>query len=143
MNSIVLKPIGVISSPFKKIDEIPKQSIYAKEKKAVVEIMDAYRDGLKDLENCSHIIIQFYFHKVNGYDLITQTPWSDVKKGVFSTRSPRRPNPIGITIVKLNNIDGCRLEIQGVDMLDQTPVLDIKPYDHKLNPKDSDCYYHK
>lgn len=136
MNDIIIKPIGYIESPFKKVEEIPPQSIYANEKTAVIEIMDEYKEGLKDLEKYTHIIVQFYFHKSKGYDLLTLTPWSDEKKGVFSTRSPRRPNPIGITIVKLKSIQGCRLEIQGVDMLDKTPVLDIKPYVAKLNPKD-------
>lgn len=135
MSDIIVKPIGFISTPFKKIEEIPPQSIYAKEKTAVIELLEEYKDGLKDLEKCSHIVIQFYFHMSKGCELLTLTPWSDEKKGVFSTRSPRRPNPIGITIVELKKIEGCRIEIQGVDMLDQTPVLDIKPYVPKLNPE--------
>ena len=136
MNNIIVKPIGFIVSPFKKVEDIPPQSIYAKEQTAVIELKEEYKEGLKDLDKFSHIVVQFYFHQSKGYDLHTLTPWSDEKKGVFSTRSPRRPNPIGITIVKLKSIDGCRLEIQGVDMLDKTPVLDIKPYVSKLNPKD-------
>jgi tRNA-Thr(GGU) m(6)t(6)A37 methyltransferase TsaA len=135
MSDITLRPIGYISSPFKTVEEIPPQSIYAKEKIATINIMEEYKEGLKDLDNYSHIIVQFYFHESKGYDLLTLTPWSEERKGVFSTRSPRRPNPIGITIVELRKIDGCTLEIQGVDMLDQTPVLDIKPYVEKLNPE--------
>ncbi|SHK02664.1 tRNA (N6-threonylcarbamoyladenosine(37)-N6)-methyltransferase TrmO [Paramaledivibacter caminithermalis] len=134
MSGIILKPIGFISSPFKRLEEIPPQSTHAKDKTAIIEIMEEYKEGLKDLDNYSHIIVQFYFHKSKDYDLMTTTPWSKEKKGVFATRSPRRPNPVGVTIVKLKSIDGCKLEIQGVDMLDQTPVLDIKPYVASLNP---------
>ncbi len=134
MNNIVFEPIGYIKSPFKKLDEIPPQSIYAKQKIAIIEIMEKYKEGLRHLDRNSHIIVQFYFHKSKNYDLLTQTPWSEEEKGVFATRSPRRPNPIGITVVKLKQIKGCKLEIEGVDMLDGTPVLDIKPYSPKLNP---------
>ncbi|WP_341349562.1 SAM-dependent methyltransferase [Clostridium botulinum] len=82
----------------------------------------------------SHIIILFYFNKSKDFDLITKTPWSDEKKGVFSTRSPRRPNPIGLSIVKLIEIDHNKIIIKVIDMLDGTPVLDIKPYSKELNP---------
>lgn len=135
MKDIVLKPIGFIKSPFKNIEDIPPQSVYAHEKTASIDLAEEYKDGLKDLEKCEYIVVQFYFHKSKGYDLLTLTPWSDERKGLFSTRSPRRPNPIGISIVKLLKVDGCRLEIQGVDMLDETPVIDIKPYVAKLNPE--------
>jgi tRNA-Thr(GGU) m(6)t(6)A37 methyltransferase TsaA len=135
MSSINLKPIGFVHSPFKSIDEIPPQSIYASDKIATIEIMDEYKEGLKDLDKFSHIVVQFYFHKSKGYNLLTLTPWSEEKKGVFATRSPRRPNPIGITIARLISIEGSTIKIQGVDMLDKTPVLDIKPYFEKLNPK--------
>lgn len=91
-------------------------------------------EGLKYLDKSSHIIILFYFNKSKDFDLITKTPWSDEKKGVFSTRSPRRPNPIGLSIVKLIEIDHNKIIIEGIDMLDGTPVLDIKPYSEELNP---------
>lgn len=135
MSDIIVKPIGYIASPFKSIEEIPPQSVYAKEKVATIKLMEEYKEGLKDLENYSHIIVQFYFHQSKGYELLTLTPWSDERKGVFATRSPKRPNPIGISIVKLRKIEGCHIEIEGVDMLDQTPVIDIKPYVAKLNPE--------
>lgn len=135
MDKIIFKPIGYIKTSFKDTSEIPPQSIYAKDKKAIIEINEEYKKGLMNLEENSYIVVLFYFHKSKEYDLLTLTPWSDEKKGVFSTRSPRRPNPIGISIVKLNKINGCNLEIQGVDMLDKTPVIDIKPYSPKLNPE--------
>ncbi|KEJ01017.1 methyltransferase [Clostridium botulinum A2B7 92] len=134
MDAIKLNPIGYIKSPFKNLEEIPPQSIYTKDKKALIEIKEELVEGLKDLDKNSHIIILFYFNKSKDFNLITKTPWSDEKKGVFSTRSPRRPNPIGLSIVKLIGIDHNKIIIEGVDMLDGTPVLDIKPYSEKLNP---------
>ncbi|EKN42675.1 hypothetical protein CFSAN001627_05282, partial [Clostridium botulinum CFSAN001627] len=102
--------------------------------KALIEIKEELVEGLKDLDKNSHIIILFYFNKSKDFNLITKTPWSDEKKGVFSTRSPRRPNPIGLSIVKLIEIDHNKIIIKGIDMLDGTPVLDIKPYSEELNP---------
>ncbi|MCJ8173005.1 tRNA (N6-threonylcarbamoyladenosine(37)-N6)-methyltransferase TrmO [Clostridium botulinum] len=134
MNTIKLNPIGYIKSPFKNLEDIPPQNIYAKDKKALIEIKEELVEGLKDLDKNSHIIILFYFNKSKDCDLITKTPWSDEKKGVFSTRSPRRPNPIGLSIVKLIEIDHNKIIIKGIDMLDGTPVLDIKPYSKELNP---------
>ncbi|AUN11176.1 tRNA (N6-threonylcarbamoyladenosine(37)-N6)-methyltransferase TrmO [Clostridium botulinum] len=134
MNTIKLNPIGYIKSPFKNLEEIPPQSIYAKDKKALIEIKEELVEGLKDLDKNSHIIILFYFNKSKDFNLITKTPWSDEKKGVFSTRSPKRPNPIGLSIVKLIEIDHNKIIIKGIDMLDGTPVLDIKPYSEELNP---------
>ncbi|NFA97250.1 tRNA (N6-threonylcarbamoyladenosine(37)-N6)-methyltransferase TrmO [Clostridium botulinum] len=134
MNTIKLNPIGYIKSPFKNLEDIPPQNIYAKDKKALIEIKEELVEGLKDLDKNSHIIILFYFNKSKDFDLITKTPWSDEKKGVFSTRSPRRPNPIGLSIVKLIEIDHNKIIIKGIDMLDGTPVLDIKPYSKELNP---------
>ncbi|ACQ54950.1 tRNA (N6-threonylcarbamoyladenosine(37)-N6)-methyltransferase TrmO [Clostridium botulinum] len=134
MDTIKLNPIGYIKSPFKNLEEIPPQSIYAKDKKALIEIKEELVKGLKDLDKNSHIIILFYFNKSKDFNLITKTPWSDEKKGVFSTRSPKRPNPIGLSIVKLIEIDHNKIIIEGIDMLDGTPVLDIKPYLEELNP---------
>ncbi|MHB9923794.1 tRNA (N6-threonylcarbamoyladenosine(37)-N6)-methyltransferase TrmO [Clostridium botulinum] len=134
MNTIKLNPIGYIKSPFKNLEEIPPQNIYAKDKKALIEIKEELVKGLKDLDKNSHIIILFYFNKSKDFNLITKTPWSDEKKGVFSTRSPKRPNPIGLSIVKLIEIDHNKIIIEGIDMLDGTPVLDIKPYLEELNP---------
>ncbi|EJO5346793.1 tRNA (N6-threonylcarbamoyladenosine(37)-N6)-methyltransferase TrmO [Clostridium botulinum] len=134
MDTIKLEPIGYVKSPFKTLDEIPPQSIYAKDKKALIELNEELIDGLKDLDKNSHIIVIFYFDKSKDFNLITKTPWSDEKKGVFSTRSPKRPNPIGLSIVKLIEINHNKILIEGVDMLDGTPVLDIKPYSEKLNP---------
>ncbi len=134
MEKIVLEPIGFVNSPFKKLEDIPRQSIYANDKTALIKISDKYKDGLKGLERFSHIIVLFYFNKSDHYDLLTTTHWSTKKRGIFGTRSPHRPNHIGLSIVELVRIDGNILEIKGVDMLDNTLVLDIKPYSPGLNP---------
>ncbi|MCY6371487.1 tRNA (N6-threonylcarbamoyladenosine(37)-N6)-methyltransferase TrmO [Clostridium ganghwense] len=137
MDKIVFEPIGFIKSPFKELNEIPSQSVHAKDKRAVIEIKEELKDGLKDLETFSHIMVFFNFNKVTDYELLVKTPWSDEKKGVFATRSPKRPNEIGVSVVKLIKVEGCSVEIEGVDMLDGTPVLDIKPYASNLNPNDA------
>lgn len=134
MENVQFSPIGYIESPFKDVKDIPPQSIYAKDQKAVIHIKEKYREGLKDLEKLTHIIVLFHFNKSKDFELVTKTPWSDEKKGVFSTRSPRRPNAIGMSIVKILEVVENKITIEGVDMLDGTPVLDIKPYNEKLNP---------
>lgn len=134
MEDVKFNPIGYVESPFKELKDIPSQSIYAKDKKAIIHIKEEYRQGLKDLDKLTHIIVLFHFNKSREFELITQTPWSDEKKGVFSTRSPRRPNAIGMSIVKILEVVENKITIEGVDMLDSTPVLDIKPYNEKLNP---------
>jgi tRNA-Thr(GGU) m(6)t(6)A37 methyltransferase TsaA len=93
-----------------------------------VELDPAYEEGLADLDGFSHVILLFGLHRSTGYQL-TVTPRLDpAPRGLFATRSPRRPNPIGMTVVRLLAVEGCRLRVQGVDMLDGTPLLDIKPY---------------
>lgn len=136
MEEICFRAIGYIKSPFKTTGEIPRQSIYASDKTAVIEIKEEFREGLLGLEEASYIVVLFNFHQSKEYQLIQKPHQSNVEKGVFATRSPHRPNGIGISIVKLLKVDGCKLEIQGVDMLDATPVLDIKPYSAALNPKE-------
>lgn len=123
------KPIGVIHTPFKTRRETPRQGFLTKEV-GEVEIYDRYEKGLKDIEGFSHLILIWMFHEFRGRPLIVTPPHHPEPKprGVFATRSPDRPNPIGVTIVKLLERRGNRLKIQGIDMLDGTPLLDIKPY---------------
>jgi tRNA-Thr(GGU) m(6)t(6)A37 methyltransferase TsaA len=87
-----------------------------------------FEAGLTDIEGFSHLFVLWVFDRVEGFDLIGTPPGDDRPHGVFATRSPRRPNPIGLTVVELLERDGCKLRIRGVDMLDGTPILDIKPY---------------
>jgi tRNA (adenine37-N6)-methyltransferase len=94
----------------------------------VLELLPQFEPGLLDIDGFSHLYVLWVFDRVDGYDLFATPPTSDRPRGVFSTRSPRRPNPIGLTVVSLLRRDGARLHVRGVDMLDGTPILDIKPY---------------
>lgn len=134
MNPVKYKPIGIIHSPFKNLTGIPRQAAGAPDITAKIEIFDEYIDGLMDLDGFSHIVVIFHLHLVKKGSLKASPPWDNREHGVFATRSPRRPNPIGISVVRLENIDRNILNISGVDMADGTPVLDIKPYIPTLNP---------
>lgn len=136
MKPVVFEPIGVIHSPYKDTDEIPRQSIYAAEVRAQIELREELTAGLYTLEEFPYIVILFHFHEAHDFLLQQRSRHDQNLRGVFATRSPRRPNPIGMTIAKLVVINGNILEIEGVDMLDGTPVLDIKPYNPGLNPQD-------
>jgi tRNA-Thr(GGU) m(6)t(6)A37 methyltransferase TsaA len=122
------KSIGTIHTPFKEIKQMPIQSSGAKGIKGTVKLKKRFIKGLFDLEKFSHIYLIYHFHKSEGYNLQV-TPFLDNKQhGVFATRAPRRPNPIGISVVKLMNIKDNILEIENVDMINGTPLIDIKPY---------------
>lgn len=140
MAGISFQPIGYVESPYKNLAEIPRQSIYAPDRTAVIKVLEPYKEGLKGLEQNEHIIILFHFHRSEGYSLSARPHGSQEEKGVFATRSPHRPNPIGLTISRLLRVEGTNLIIQGVDMLDGTPVLDIKPYSPGLMPSGEDGY---
>ncbi|KYC46313.1 MAG: S-adenosyl-L-methionine-binding protein [Candidatus Methanofastidiosum methylothiophilum] len=128
MKEIKLKPIGLVHSPFNEPINVPKDSTDGMEYKGTVEIFPEYRAGLKDLEGFSHILIIFYFHRSDYSNLIVKPYLDDNLRGVFATRSPHRPNFIGLSIVELLNVEGEILHIRGIDMIEGTPVLDIKPY---------------
>jgi len=121
-------PVGIIHTPFKERQGTPIQGHLAQEAEGTVEVFPEYVDGLKDIEGFSHIILLYCFHKSEGYRLQAKPFLEDVERGVFSMRAPRRPNPIGLTVVRLLKRDGNVLHITGVDMLEGTPLLDIKPY---------------
>jgi len=126
--TIELSPIGQIKTPFKEKKDMPIQPTGAKGIKAEIEIYQEYTEGLKDLDGFSHIVLIYHFHQSEGFDL-TVVPFMDDKPhGVLSTRAPRRPNPIGMSVVKLNKIEGNILHIENIDVLDGTPILDIKPF---------------
>ena len=131
-----LKPIGIIHSPYKNLEDIPCQS-YKSEKIGEVEVFKEYEDGLKDVEGFSHIIIVYYFHLSKTYSLNVR-PFLDKKlHGVFATRSPRRPNRIGISTVRLLGRRGNILKIKGIDVIDGTPLIDIKPYVQKFDEREN------
>ena len=134
MDVIQYHPIGRIASPFKDNVGVPRQAMGASEVSARIEVFDEFAEGLKDLDGFSHIVVVFHLHLVTTPSLVAHPPWDGKEHGVFATRSPYRPNPIGISIVRLDRVDHNILHISGVDMIDGTPVLDIKPYIPELNP---------
>ncbi len=126
---IVFKPIGVIHTPFNDNKrKIPRQGRFGTDNEGYAEIFPEFAKGLKDVETFSHLYFLFHFHKSNTFDLIQRTPQHKNLRGVFAIRSPRRPNAIGQTIVKLIKIKENRLYFSGADMIDGTPLIDIKPY---------------
>ena len=134
---IRMEAIGYIKSGVKDRKDLPRQSVLNKDKKAVIEILPKYLDGIDGIEEGSYGVVLFHFHKSKKDVPLKLKPHGrDEIRGVFATRSPNRPNGIGQSIVKFTRIDGNNIEFEGVDMLDGTPVLDIKPYVEALNPKE-------
>jgi tRNA-Thr(GGU) m(6)t(6)A37 methyltransferase TsaA len=121
-------PIGIIHSPFTELSGMPIQPAGAAGIEGTVEVFSKYYDGLKDLEGFSHIIMLYHFHRSKGFKLHV-VPFMDSRfRGVFATRAPKRPNPIGLSVIKLQKIQGNILYVENLDILDETPLLDIKPY---------------
>ncbi|MFY9911071.1 MAG: tRNA (N6-threonylcarbamoyladenosine(37)-N6)-methyltransferase TrmO [Candidatus Sulfotelmatobacter sp.] len=123
----VSKPIGFVSSPYKETSQIPKGLGAKHEMGGVLKILPEFEPGLTDIEGFSHLIVLWEFDRSDGFKLMGMPPSDNRPHGVFATRSPRRPNPIGLTIVELLGREGLELHVRGVDMLDGTPILDIKP----------------
>jgi tRNA (adenine37-N6)-methyltransferase len=121
-------PIGFVSSPYKETAEIPKGLGAKHVADGVIEILPALELGLSDIEGFSHLFVIWEFDRAHGFQLLGTPPSDDRPHGVFATRSPMRPNPIGLSVVELLRREGRRLHVRGVDMLDGTPILDIKPY---------------
>ena len=128
MEEIRYKPIGIIHSPFKDIKGMPIQPTGAEGVAGTIEMRPEFIEGLKDLEGFSHIILIYHFHQSEGYTLSVKPFLDNNQHGVFATRAPRRPNPIGISAVKLIKVEGRTLHVENVDIVDGTPLLDIKPY---------------
>ena len=125
---IQYRPIGVLRTPFKDIAGMPIQPAGAAGVRGTAEIDPEFAPGLQDLEGFSHIIVLYHFHRAPAPRLLV-TPFMDTEpRGVFATRAPARPNPIGLSVVRLLAREGCVLHLENVDMLDGTPVLDLKPY---------------
>jgi tRNA-Thr(GGU) m(6)t(6)A37 methyltransferase TsaA len=122
------KPIGFIRSPYTDTQTIPKGLGARHEADGVLEILPEFEAGLQDIEGFSHLFVIWTFDRSDGFDLVGSPPFEERPHGVFSTRSPRRPNPIALTVVELKYREGRMLHVHGVDMLDGTPILDIKPY---------------
>ena len=138
MKNIIFKPIGIIHSPFKEPAGMPIQPAGAKGIKGTIEIFDEFKEGLIDLDGFSHIVLLFHFHLSKSFKLLIQPFMEDKTRGVFSTRAPRRPNQIGMSIVRLDKIEDNILHISNVDIIDGTPLLDIKPFVPKFDCFDLD-----
>ena len=123
-----MRPIGRVGSPFRHTSEIPKGPGAKHTADGTLEILPELADGLTDIEGFSHLIVVWAFHRSEGRELLFTPPTDDRPHGVFATRSPCRPNPIGLTVVELLRREGATLHVRGLDMLDGTPILDIKPY---------------
>jgi tRNA-Thr(GGU) m(6)t(6)A37 methyltransferase TsaA len=126
--TIEFEPIGVIHTPFKEPGGMPIQPAAADGVHGAVEVFGAYRPGLKDLDGFSHIILLYHLHRSRGFDLEVVPFLDSERRGLFATRAPRRPNAIGLSVVRLDRIDDGVLYVENVDMLDGSPLLDIKPY---------------
>ena len=122
------QPIGFARTPYQSTAEIPKGFGAKHDAEGVIEIQPQFEAGLSDVEGFSHLFVIWEFDRSEGYELIGRPPIDDRPHGVFATRSPRRPNPIALTVVELLRREGARLYVKGVDMLNGTPVLDLKPY---------------
>jgi tRNA (adenine37-N6)-methyltransferase len=129
-----MTPIGTARTPFTETKQIPKGLDAKHDADGVIEIVPELEPGLLDIEGFSHLYVIWMFHRAEGFDLVGTPPSDDRPHGVFATRSPRRPNPIALTVVELVRREGPRLFVRGVDMLDGTPILDIKPYLSSVPP---------
>jgi len=130
---IIYRPVGVIHSEHTVAEKTPIQPVYARGCKGVVEIYPEFEDGLSDLEGFSHLYLIYHFHRAEPAQLLVKPFLQDVMRGIFSTRAPRRPNAIGLSIVELIRREGNTLHLDGVDILNGTPLLDIKPYTAKFD----------
>ncbi len=130
--NIDLKILGIVHSPFKTRSEAPRQGT---DEICEIEIEKDFVEGLKDIEDFSHVHLFYWLDKSEGYNLIVQTPWEEKKHGVFVTRSPNHPNPIGYSVVKLIERNGNILKVKNLDAIEGTPVIDIKPYIKKMDCK--------
>jgi tRNA-Thr(GGU) m(6)t(6)A37 methyltransferase TsaA len=130
-----MQPIGYIRSPYSESREIPKGLGVKHDAEGVLEVRAEFEPGLADIEGFSHLFVIWTFDRSEGFNLVVTPPSDDRPHGVFATRSPRRPNPIGLTVVELLSREGPILRVRGIDMLDGTPILDIKPYLSSVPPE--------
>jgi len=130
-----MQPIGYVKSPYRDAREVPRGLGTQHSAEGVLEIKPEFELGLTDIEGFSHLFVVWAFDRSEGFELVGMPPSDNRPHGVFATRSPKRPNPIGLTVVELLRREGPRLHVRGVDMLDRTPILDIKPYLSDVSPE--------
>jgi tRNA-Thr(GGU) m(6)t(6)A37 methyltransferase TsaA len=135
VNTFSMQPIGYVGSPYKHAREVPRGLGTQHSAEGVLEIKPELELGLTDIEGFSHLFVIWAFDRSEGFELVGTPPSDNRPHGVFATRSPKRPNPIGLTVVELIRREGPRLHVRGVDMLDRTPILDIKPYLSNISPE--------
>ena len=123
-----MRPVGFVRSPHTDTSQIPKGCGAKHEAEGFIEVLPEFEEGLLDVEGFSHLFVIWVFDRAEGFALVGTPPTDERPHGVFATRSPRRPNPLGLTVVRLLGREGRRLRVAGLDMLDGTPVLDLKPY---------------
>jgi tRNA-Thr(GGU) m(6)t(6)A37 methyltransferase TsaA len=130
-----LRPIGYVRSPYKQTQKVPKGLGAKHQAEGILEVLPEFAVGLTDIEGFSHLFVIWAFDRSEGFQLLGTPPSDNRPHGVFATRSPRRPNPIGLTVVQLLQRNDTKLSVRGIDMLDGTPILDIKPYLSNVPPE--------
>lgn len=131
--SVNYQTIGYFAQSYPPGGQVPRQGRFQPHQPAIIEVLPDYAQALHRLDDFDYIVVLFHMHKVTSWDAYTTPPGSDIRRGTFATRSPYRPNPIGMTVVRLDSIRGTRLYIQGADAYTHTPVLDLKPYIHRID----------
>ncbi len=137
MKEITMTPIGIIHSPYKQVKDMPIQGKFKPEVTAYVELKEKYSAGFKDLDGFRHAIIIYHFHKSQKEEVVGKPFLEDKEHGIFAIRSPHRPNHIGLSVVKIEGVEENKLHFSEVDVLDKTPVLDIKPYVKHFDGRDN------
>lgn len=130
------RPIGILHTSFKTKEGVPIQGVFDPEAKGRAELLKEYEPGLQDIEGFSHLILIYVFHRSIGYDLVCRPYMEEQVRGLFAVRAPRRPNPIGFSVVRLERREGNILYLAEVDMLDGTPLLDVKPFVPRFDHRD-------
>ncbi len=133
--TITLQAIGVVRSPYRTKDDVPKGLGAQHAAEGTIEVLPELAAGLVDIEGFSHLYVLWIFDRAEGYELLGKNPTDGREHGVFATRSPKRPNPLALSVVELLGRDGATLRVRGVDMLDGSPVVDLKPYLSSIPPE--------
>ncbi len=136
MKQIIINPIGIIRTPHTDVKNMPIQPIAAEGVKGEIELLPEYTDGLKDIEGFSHITLLYHFHRIDGFELQVIPFMDDEKHGIFACKAPKRPNAIGVSTVRLISVQGNILHVEQVDMLNGTPLIDIKPFYPRYDNRD-------
>ena len=137
MKQIIINPIGIIRTPHTDVKNMPIQPIAAEGVKGKIELLPEYAGGLKDIEGFSHITLLYHFHRIDGFELQVIPFMDDKKHGIFSCKAPKRPNAIGVSTVRLISVHENILHVEQVDMLDGTPLIDIKPFYPRYDNRDN------